>query len=142
MTPESKKHLQVPPEKIITKLSFTHLVELIKIDDPLKRTFYELECIKGTWSVRELKRQINSLYFERSGLSKKPEKLAKLVQQKTTPQAPQDIIKNIYALNFWIFPPKPLWKNLIWKRRCWTICKNSLLNWAMAFVWKPGKNVS
>jgi predicted nuclease of restriction endonuclease-like (RecB) superfamily len=67
---------------------------------PLKRTFYELECIKGTWSVRELKRQINSLYFERSGLSQQPEKLAEMVLQKTNPQAPKDIIKNIYAFEF------------------------------------------
>jgi predicted nuclease of restriction endonuclease-like (RecB) superfamily len=72
----------------------------LNIQDPLKRTFYDLECIKGTWSVRELKRQINSLYYERSGLSEKPEKLAELVQQKISPQAPQDIIKNIYAFEF------------------------------------------
>ena len=90
----------VPPEKIISKLSFSHIVELIKIEDELKRTFYELECIKGTWSVRELKRQINSLYYERSGLSAKPEKLSDLVQQRTTPQHPTDIIKNIYAFEF------------------------------------------
>lgn len=67
---------------LVSKLSFTHFVELIKIEDNLKRTFYELECIKGTWSVRELKRQINSLYFERSGLSAKPEILSQITQQK------------------------------------------------------------
>ncbi len=97
---DAAQQLQVPPDKIISKLSFSHLVELIKIDNTLKRTFYEIECIKGTWSVRELKRQINSQYFERSGLSAKPEKLAKLVQQKTTPQTPKDIIKNMYAFEF------------------------------------------
>jgi hypothetical protein len=46
---------------LITSLSFTHLNELIAIDDPLKRAFYEIECIRGNWSVRELKRQIGSL---------------------------------------------------------------------------------
>jgi len=60
--------LEVPGKKLIEKLSFTHLAELIKIEDNLKRTFYEIECIKGCWSVRELKRQISSLYYERSGL--------------------------------------------------------------------------
>jgi predicted nuclease of restriction endonuclease-like (RecB) superfamily len=95
-----KRHLQVPAEKIISKLSFTHLAELIKIDDPLKRTFYEIECIKGTWSVRELKRQLNSLYYERSGLSADPEKLAEIVHQNNSPKAPTDIIKNIYAFEF------------------------------------------
>lgn len=96
----NKEEMLVPGEKIIRKLSYSHIELLLGIDEPLKRAFYELECIKGNWSVRELKRQINSLYFERSGLSKNPEKLAKLVQQKTKPQAGADIVKNIYAFEF------------------------------------------
>ncbi|WP_298142897.1 PDDEXK nuclease domain-containing protein [Flavobacterium sp.] len=92
--------LTVPPKVLLSKLSYSHLIELLKVSEPLKRTFYEIECIKGTWSVRELKRQIASLYFERSGLSQNPEKLAELVQQKTKPQQPRDIIKNIYAFEF------------------------------------------
>lgn len=68
----------VPPNELINNLSFSHFVELIKIKDNLKRTFYEIECIKGTWSLRELKRQINSLYYERSGLSNNKEKLSQL----------------------------------------------------------------
>lgn len=98
--PQVDEHLRVPAEKIIAKLSFSHLAELLKIQDPLKRTFYEIECIKSTWSVRELKRQINTLYFERSGLSERPDQLSELVRQKTSPQEPRDIIKNIYALDF------------------------------------------
>jgi len=91
---------RVDGKLIITKLSYTHLEQLIRIDDDLKRTFYEIECIKGTWSVRELKRQISSLYYERSGLSAKPEKLSEMVQKKTLPQKATDIIKNIYAFEF------------------------------------------
>jgi hypothetical protein len=53
--------LQVPPEKLINTLSYSHLELLIVLDDPLKRVFYEIECIRGNWSVRELKRQIASL---------------------------------------------------------------------------------
>ena len=90
----------VPPQKILSKLSYTHIEQLLNIDNQLKRTFYELECIKGTWSVRELKRQINSLYFERSGLSAKPEKLSALINQNIVPQAPVDIVKNIYSFEF------------------------------------------
>jgi predicted nuclease of restriction endonuclease-like (RecB) superfamily len=97
----SEQHqTRMPPRLILTKLSYTHLEQLIRIDDDLKRTFYEMECIKGTWSVRELKRQINSLYYERSGLSSNPEKLSKLVNQKIAPKKPTDIIKNIYAFEF------------------------------------------
>ena len=58
------------------------------------------------WSVRELKRQINSLYFERSGLSANPEKLAELVRQRSAPQKPTDIIKNVYAFEFLEIPVK------------------------------------
>jgi len=68
--------LIVPGDKLIERLSFTHFVELIKLGDSFKRTFYEIECIRGNWSVRELKRQIGSLYYERSGLSKDKEKLS------------------------------------------------------------------
>ena len=96
----TKSNLYVPGEKLLSKLSFSHLVELIKIQDHLKRTFYEIECIKGTWSVRELKRQINSLYFERSGMSAKPELLSELTQQKAETASPTDIVKSVYAFEF------------------------------------------
>lgn len=100
LSPLFGNNLIVPPNKLISKLSYSHIELLLNIDNQLKRTFYELECIKGTWSVRELKRQINSLYFERSGLSAKPEKLSALIKQNTVPQAPTDIIKNIYSFEF------------------------------------------
>lgn len=48
---------------LLANLSFSHFVELLKIDDLLKRSFYELECVKCGWSTRELSRQIGSLYF-------------------------------------------------------------------------------
>ena len=92
--------LQVPPDKLVNKLSFSHLVELFEIDDPLKRAFYEIECIKGTWSVRELRRQINSLYYERSGISKKPEKLSAMIAEKAETLQPTDIIKAVYTFEF------------------------------------------
>lgn len=81
-------------------MSFSHIVELIKIDDPLKRAFYELECVKGTWSTRELQRQIESLYFERSGLSKDKEKLSELVNQKAIQLSPRDVINDPITIEF------------------------------------------
>jgi predicted nuclease of restriction endonuclease-like (RecB) superfamily len=100
-TTESKYGVsQLNGSELVSKMSFTHFVELIKIQDNLKRTFYELECIKGTWSVRELKRQINSLYFERSGMSIKPEILSEITQQKAEIANPSDIVKSVYAFEF------------------------------------------
>lgn len=45
------------PQNILSKLSFSHIIEIMTQDDPLARFFYETECIKGTWSVKELRRQ-------------------------------------------------------------------------------------
>lgn len=103
---ELSSDLQVPPKELITRLSFTHFVELMKVEDALKRTFYEISCIKGGWSVRELKRQIHSLYFERSGLSKKPELLSEKLKKTVKPENAIDIIKNVYAFEFLGLPDK------------------------------------
>ncbi len=64
-----------PGERIISRLSFTHLREIMTIDDPFQRYFYEQECIKCTWSVRELRRQISTNLYVRAGISANPEKL-------------------------------------------------------------------
>lgn len=103
-----KSTLFVPGDKILKKLSYSHIEQLLSIGEPLKRTFYEIECVKGAWSVRELKRQINSQYFERSELSRNPEQLAKLAQQEIKPQKSTDIIKNIYAFEFLDLPVKEI----------------------------------
>ncbi len=71
-----------PTEKLLSSCTFTHFVEFVKINDALKRVFYEVETIKGNWSVRELKRQINSQAYERIGLSKdKKEMISSITQQ-------------------------------------------------------------
>lgn len=67
--------------QLLSRLSFSHFAELLTIEDETKRAFYERECIQGHWSVRELKRQMGSLYYERSGLSNNPKTLAELAQQ-------------------------------------------------------------
>ncbi|MBC7535329.1 MAG: DUF1016 family protein [Ferruginibacter sp.] len=85
---------------LFNRISYTHFVELIRLDDPLKRLFYELECIKGTWSVQELKRQIGSLLYERTGLSDNKEKLLAMVRQKTGTGNFTDLIRDPYIFEF------------------------------------------
>lgn len=99
-TPQFQSKAQVPVDKLITSLSYTHFEQLLQIKDAQKRTFYEIACIKGTWSVKELKRQINSLYFERSGLSTKPEILSQITQQKVEKAKASEIVKSGYAFEF------------------------------------------
>ena len=69
---------QTSPELMISRLSFSHLREIMALDDPLARYFYEQECIKCTWSVRELRRQISTNLYIRAGISANPEKLLSL----------------------------------------------------------------
>lgn len=89
-----------PPERLLQSLSFSHFVELLKIEEPLKRCFYEMECIRGVWSVRELRRQIGSLYYERSGLSKNKQKLSRLVHEAAQQYQPTDLIRDPYIFEF------------------------------------------
>lgn len=66
---------QTPPEMIVSRLSFSHIREIMSVDDPLARYFYEQECIKCTWSVRELRRQISTNLYFRAGISGNPEEM-------------------------------------------------------------------
>jgi predicted nuclease of restriction endonuclease-like (RecB) superfamily len=101
LTTESENAtILVQIEKILSHLSYTHLELLITINDPVKRAFYEIECIQGTWSVRELKRQINSLYFERCGMSVNPELLSEITQKNIAPASPSEIVKSVYTFEF------------------------------------------
>lgn len=70
-TPESPTSLESAQ---LARISWAHFLELIRIDDPWKRAFYENELLQGHWSIRQLQRQIESLLYERTGLStnKKP----------------------------------------------------------------------
>ena len=67
----------------MTQLSYSHFLQLLKIQESIKRRFYETERVRGNWAVTELKRQINALYYERSGLSHGTNKLAELVHKNT-----------------------------------------------------------
>lgn len=67
------RKFEMAPEILVSKLSFSHIREIMAIDDPFERFFYEFECMQGAWSVRELKRQIASNLYVRAGISKKPE---------------------------------------------------------------------
>jgi len=92
--------LALAPEKLISNLSYSKFKLLAAVDDETKRAFYELECVRGNWSVRELKRQIASLYYERSGLSKDKKKLAELTRAGTEKSEPKLAIRDPYIFEF------------------------------------------
>ncbi|HEY0611664.1 MAG TPA: PDDEXK nuclease domain-containing protein [Chitinophaga sp.] len=88
-----------PTHVLINKLSFSHFVELIKCEMPLKRVFYETETIKNDWPVRELQRAINSMLFERTGLSSDKRAVLESFGQENGIK-PDNFLRNPYVLEF------------------------------------------
>ena len=85
------------------QLSWTHLRSLIYIDDPLKREFYVAMCKTESWSTRVLQERLDSMLFERTALSRKPDELlvTELAALRTTGQlTPNLILKDPYVLDF------------------------------------------
>lgn len=91
-------------QDLLKKISFTHLVELIKIKDTTKRTFYEMLVMKNTLSVRELEKLIATLTYERVGLSKNNEMAMIELQDKIIPANTDDAVKSIYFFDFLNLP--------------------------------------
>lgn len=82
------------------KLTWTHYVLLMRIDDEKERRFYEIESEKYNWSVRELKRQYDSALYTRLALSRDKEAVLKLSEQGQIIEKPKDLIKDPYILEF------------------------------------------
>lgn len=91
-------------ETVSHKLSWSHICELLKIDDDLERSFYYQQNILENWSVRELRRQKDSGLFMRLALSKDKEEVLKLSQQGQLVERPEDIVKDFYVLEFLKIP--------------------------------------
>ncbi len=94
--------------EILGSLSFTHIRELLEIDDLTKRTFYEVQAIKGQWSVRELKRQIATLLYERTGLSRDKHAAVEQAQTRAEANTPAAIIGDPYVFEFLGIPARDL----------------------------------
>ncbi|GAA3592582.1 PDDEXK nuclease domain-containing protein [Flavivirga amylovorans] len=96
-----------PDEKIVVplirQLSWTHLLTILPMEDPLKREFYIQLCIHEKWSVRTFRERINSMLYERTAISKKPEQTVKNdlsqlnKEQKITPDL---VFRDPYFLDF------------------------------------------
>lgn len=98
-SPETTEWM-LPAKMLFNRISYSNLSLISLIEDPVKRAFYEIENIKGSWSNRELDRQISSLYFERSGLSKNKAALSAMVKQQAVQLTPADVLHEPVALEF------------------------------------------
>ena len=95
-----KSKYQIEPEKLIANFTFSHFVEFMKIGDPVQRLFYEYKALQGTWRVRELKRQKETLLYERVGMSKDPKKFISELSGNSSDLTIKDVINDPYILEF------------------------------------------
>ena len=97
-------------QTVSTKLSWSHYVELLKIDDPLERSFYEKEAESEHWGVRELKRQMDSMLFHRLALSTDRAEVLRLAKEGEIIERPEDILREPYIFEFTGLPQLPVYK--------------------------------
>lgn len=87
-------------QTVSAKLSWSHYLELIKIDEEPRRNFYLNECINSSWSVRELQRQRDSLLYERLIISADKEKILELSEKGQVLKSSKDLVKDPFVLEF------------------------------------------
>jgi predicted nuclease of restriction endonuclease-like (RecB) superfamily len=86
------------------QLSWSHLIELSVIEENTKRLFYQSICINQGWGVRNLRKQINAMLFERTAIAQKPESVIKSNLYNNKINDPDFIFKNTYILDFLNLP--------------------------------------
>ncbi|SEO22050.1 YhcG family protein [Mucilaginibacter sp. OK283] len=91
-------------EKPSHLLSWSHYVELLKIDDKLERSFYEQQSIIEKWSIPELRRQKKASLFLRLAIAKDKDAILQLAKQGQAISRPNDIIRDPYILDFLKIP--------------------------------------
>ncbi|HES59720.1 MAG TPA: DUF1016 family protein, partial [Caldithrix sp.] len=96
-------------EKMLSRLSWSHICLLLAVSDKDARSFYEIEIAENGWSVRETKRQIESMLFERLALSKDKKGLMELAAKGQRIEKPEDALKDPYVLEFLGLPENERW---------------------------------
>lgn len=120
---------------LLTNLSFSHFIELLKADTDVKRRFYEVHAIQNNWGVRDLKRAIESLLYERTGLSKDKEATLKkhIVQIDVKPE---DVFRNTYLLEFLGLEEKPSYSESDLEESIITNLQNFLIEMGRGFCFE------
>ena len=127
ISPTASDNFITPAAELISKLSFSHIVEILTIDDPLARFFYETECIRCCWSVKELRRQISTNLYFRAGVSQKPELLLERTEINTSPAI---TINDPFSFEFLGLRPEAFTENDL---------ENALIGHLQEFLLEMGK---
>ena len=127
ISPTLSDNFITPAAELVSKLSFSHIVEILTIEDPLARFFYETECIRCCWSVKELRRQISTNLYFRAGMSQKPELLLERTEINTSPAI---TIKDPFSFEFLGLRPEAFTENDL---------ENALIGHLQEFLLEMGK---
>ncbi len=127
---------EVAPDALFSHLSFTHILQLLSLPDPLQRTFYAWSAIRGTWSVRELRRQIASRYFERSGWSGDPARLARLTDARADTETARESLRSPHVFEFLGLAAKDVWEESDLEQAVIDHLKTFMLEMGMGFCFE------
>jgi len=127
--------IQPDMNQLLTSLSFSHFIELLKADTANKRRFYEIQTIKNNWSVRDLKRATESLLYERTGLSTDKEGTLKKHIIKNDLK-PEDVFRNTYLLEFLGLEEKPSYNESDLEESIITNLQNFLIEMGRGFCFE------
>jgi predicted nuclease of restriction endonuclease-like (RecB) superfamily len=127
--------IQADTNQLLTNLTFSHFIELLKADTDVKRRFYEVHTIQNNWGVRDLKRAIESLLYERTGLSTDKEATLKkhIVQNDVKPE---DVFRNTYLLEFLGLEEKPSYNESVLEESIITNLQNFLIEMGRGFCFE------
>lgn len=127
ISPTTSDNFITPAAELVSKLSFSHIVEILTINDPLARFFYETECIRCCWSVKELRRQISTNLYFRAGVSQKPGLLLERTEINTSPAI---TINDPFSFEFLGLRPEAFTENDL---------ENALIGHLQEFLLEMGK---
>lgn len=116
-----------PATELVSMLSFSHIVEILTVDDPLARFFYETECIRCCWSVKELRRQISTNLYFRAGVSQNPQLLIDKTERNSLPAL---TIRDPFSFEFLGLRPEAFTENDL---------ENALIGHLQDFLLEMGK---
>jgi len=116
------------------QMSWSHYIELLKVEDKLERKFYENQTIQEKWSVRELRRQKDSALFQRLALSKDKDGILNLARKGQTFEKEEDIIKDPYVLEFLDLPEKSIYSEKQLEKRIIDNLQSFLLELGKGFA--------
>lgn len=123
--------LRKSEKEYVFRLSWSHYLVLMRIENPEARSFYEIESIQQQWSVRQLSRQVGSSLYERLALSRDKDEVMRLAEEGQTIEKPSDIIKNPLTLEFLgLRPDVAYYENKL---------ENAIINKMQQFLLELGK---